>query len=91
MRLKTDWDAMLSQRNYSTIELVSRIENRADLLNNTRLCTLMEIWGAGGLAVVARSCAMRSRSDAADAALHKGATQGTDTSSASSYHCCVQN
>ena len=48
MRLKTDWDAMLSQRNYSTIELVSRIENRADLLNNTRLCTLMERWGAGG-------------------------------------------
>ena len=33
MRLKTDWDGMLSQRNYSTIELVSRIENRAEILN----------------------------------------------------------
>ena len=35
MRLQTDWNNMLSQKNYSTIEMVSRIEMKAarELLN----------------------------------------------------------
>ena len=33
MRLLTDWNNMLSQKNYSTIEMVSRIEMKAELLN----------------------------------------------------------
>ena len=33
MRLQTDWNNMLSQKNYSTIEMVSRIECKAELLN----------------------------------------------------------
>ena len=33
MRLLTDWNSMLSQKNYSTIEMVSRIEMKAELLN----------------------------------------------------------
>ena len=33
MRLQTDWNNMLSQKNYSTIEMVSRIECKARLLN----------------------------------------------------------
>ena len=31
MRLLTDWNNMLSQKNYSTIEMVSRIEMKAKL------------------------------------------------------------
>ena len=34
MRLQTDWNNMLSQKNYSTIEMVSRIECKAELLNS---------------------------------------------------------